>query len=75
MEEVIASVDALRSRVDLLEKRLETAKAMVARIADLEATLKRVIALARGDGREATTVEYQMTMRAATAILENKLTR
>lgn len=43
------------------------------RIADLEVTLERVLIEARGDGREATTPEWQLRMRTARAILENRL--
>lgn len=43
------------------------------RIADLESTLEHVLIEARGDGREATTPEWQLRMRTARAILENRL--
>lgn len=46
---------------------------MEQRIANLEATLNSVLTTARGDGREATTHEFQMTMRTARAILEDEL--
>jgi len=50
-----------------------TQKQLKSRVDDLEATLARVLKEARSDGREATTHEYQMTMRTAQAILDNKL--
>ena len=46
---------------------------LTSRIEDLEAGLERVLREARGDGREATTPEYQMVMRTGQAILDNKL--
>ena len=48
-------------------------KKMRQRIANLEATLEKVLKTARGDGREATSHEWQMIMRTAQAILEDKL--
>jgi hypothetical protein len=43
------------------------------RVASLESVIERLLRVARGDGREASSYEDQMVIRTAAAILEHRL--